>query len=289
MKKKLLSLFLLITLTGNLLTGCGNQHVGDQDPKESAQALEQTQIQVFIAASLHTVMTDLAEKFKESNPNIEILFNADSSGTLLTQIEEGFACDIFFSAAQKQMDSLEVDGLILDGTRKNVVNNKVVVIARKNADTKVKGIASLDKASSIALAGGSVPVGKYTRQALVNLQILDAVDDVSTIETSTIQDKLGVEISEQSNVSKVLEAVKEGSAEVGTTYYSDLYGYEEQIQVIEEVDQELTGDVIYPICLVKNDEASKAETDAARQFYEYVISDEAKPVFRQYYFDTNVE
>lgn len=289
MKKKLLSLFLLISLTVNLLTGCGNQRAEDQKPNESAQALEQTQIQVFIAASLHTVMTDLAEKFNESHPNIEILFNADSSGTLLTQIEEGFACDIFFSAAQKQMDALEADGLILDGTRKNVVNNKVVVIARKDADTSVQGITSLDKASSIALAGGSVPVGKYTRQALVNLKILDAVDDVSTIETSTIQDKLGVEISEQSNVSKVLEAVKEGSAEVGTTYYSDLYGYEEQIQVIEEVEQELTGDVIYPICLVKNDEASKTETDAARQFYEYVISDEAKPVFRQYYFDTNVE
>lgn len=292
MKRKMLSSLLLISLMGSMLIGCGNNQTENQKPVQSdepEQNAEETEIQVFIAASLNTVMTDLAGKFNETNPDIKIVFHADSSGTLVTQIEEGFACDLFFSAAQKQMDSLDTNGLIVEGTRKPVLNNKVVVIARKDTKTAVQGLATLDKASSIALAGGSVPVGKYTRQALVNLNMLDLIDDVSAIETRTIQDKLGVEISEQSNVSKVLEAVKEGSVEVGTTYYSDIYGYEDEIQVLEEVEQTLTGDVIYPICQVKNEEASEAETEAAKGFYEYVISDEAKAVFQQYYFDTDVE
>ena len=75
------------------------------------------------------------------------------------------------------MDQLEEDGLVVDGTRKNVVNNQVIVITRKDSKTKVKGLETLKDAKSIALAGGSVPVGKYTRQAFVNLGILDKVDN----------------------------------------------------------------------------------------------------------------
>ena len=61
---------------------------------------EKTEIQVFIAASLNTVMQDLAKQYNEQHPEVTITFNADSSGKLLTQIEEGYACDVFFSASQ---------------------------------------------------------------------------------------------------------------------------------------------------------------------------------------------
>ena len=117
-------------------------------------------------------MTELAKEYNEDHPEVKITFNADSSGTLLTQIEEGYECDLFFSAAQKQMDQLEADGLVVDGTRANVLNNQVVVISLKDSGTKVTGLENLKDAKSIALAGGSVPVGKYTRQALVNLGTL---------------------------------------------------------------------------------------------------------------------
>ena len=99
----------------------------------------------------------------------------------------------------------------------------------------------------------------------------------------------GVEISEQSNVSKVLAAVVEGSCEVGTTYYSDTYGYEDQLDILEKVSYDLTGNVIYPIAQVKNDQASDAQAAAAADFVEFVASDQMKPVFEGYYFDTNVE
>ena len=235
-------------------------------------------------------MTELAKEYNEDHPEVKITFNADSSGTLLTQIEEGYECDLFFSAAQKQMDQLEADGLVVDGTRANVLNNQVVVISLKDSGTKVTGLENLKDAKSIALAGGSVPVGKYTRQALVNLEILDKVDDVSTIPTETISEKLGgVEISEQDNVSKVLAAVVEGSCEVGTTYYSDTYGYEDELNILQTVSYDLTGNVIYPICRVENKEADDAKKKAADDFLAYVTSDDAKKIFDSYYFDTNVE
>ncbi len=286
MKKTKLVVIMILSMLVSILSGCtkSNSGSGSEETKQ-----EKVKVQVFLAASLNTVMEDLAKKYQEKNPNVELVFNADSSGKLLTQIEQGFACDIFFSAAQKQMNQLEADGLIVDGTKKNMVNNQVVVIARKDTDTKVEGLSTLNKAASIALADGSVPVGKYTREALMNLKVLDQTEDASSIETKTIQDKLGVEISEQSNVSKVLEAVKQGNCKVGTTYYSDTYGYENEIKILEKVNQDLTGSVIYPICQVKNDEASEAETKAAKEFYDYVCSDEAKTVFEKYYFDTNVK
>ena len=250
---------------------------------------EEVQVQVFVAASLKTVMTELENAYEKENPGVDILLSADSSGTLMTQIQEGHECDIFFSAAQKQMNTLEQDGFLVEGTRHNVVNNQVVVVKGKGVETAVTELVNIGKAESIALAAGSVPVGKYTRQAMVNLEMLPPAEDVSAITTAEIMEALGKEISEQGNVSKVLVAVAEGACEVGTTYYSDTYGYEDKVEILEFVDYELTGDVIYPVARVNNGEASEAQTEYAEGFLEYILSENAKAVFEKYYFDTNVE
>lgn len=297
---KKISVIVMGIIMAASLSACGSSKgVDSNEPLKSstestgAQNLEnedtvssETEIQVFIAASLSNVMQEVAEKYNEKNPNTTITFNADSSGTLLTQIEEGYACDVFFSAAQKQMNTLQDDGFVVDGTRHNVVNNQVCVIARNDSDTAVTGLSDISKAASIALADGSVPVGKYTREAMVNAGLLEKADDVSKITAKEVSDALGgVEISEQSNVSKVLAAVVEGSCEVGTTYYSDTYGYENDIKIIEKVPYDLTGDVIYPVAQIKNDEADDAEKAAAKDFVDYIISDEAQQIFAKYYFD----
>ena len=310
MKKKSVSMLLATAMVVFLFTGCGSKNNSTANTtKEETQteataeaaadesndttaddAGEETTITVFAAKSLNQVMEELITKFQETHPKVNVQGSYDSSGTLLTQIEEGYECDIFFSAAQKQMDQLEKDGLVVDGTRANVVNNQVVVVSLKDSGTKVTGLENLNEASSIALAGGSVPVGKYTRQALVNLGTLNKVDDVSTITTQEISDALGgVEISEQDNVSKVLSAVVEGSCEVGTTYYSDTYGYEDKLDILQKVSYDLTGNVIYPIACVQNDEADEAQNKAADDFIKFITSDAAKAVFDSYYFDTNVE
>lgn len=282
MKIRFLSGVLAVFMTGVLLAGCGNSQ---KETKET----EKTEIQVFIAASLNTVMTKLAEQYNQDHPEVKITYNADSSGTLLTQIQEGYACDIFFSAAEKQMDQLEADGLVVEGTREKIVNNQVVVVTLKDSGTKVTGLENIGEAESIALAGGSVPVGKYTRQALMNLGILDKVEDTAEITTKQVSEALGgVEISEQDNVSKVLSAVVEGSCEVGTTYYSDTYGYEDRLDILQTVGYDLTGNVIYPIAQVVNDEADEAQVKAAKDFLTFISSEEAKKVFKEYYFDTDV-
>lgn len=293
--KRLTAVAVVVAMAAGLIA-CGakeeetGSEMAEETQQEEVEEAEETEIQVFIAASLNTVMTELAEMYNEEHPEVKITYNADSSGTLLTQIEEGYECDIFFSAAQKQMDQLEEDGLVVDGTRANVVNNQVVVVTLKDSGTKVTGLENIGDAENIALAGGSVPVGKYTRQALVNLGILESVDDVSTITTEQVSEALGgVEISEQDNVSKVLAAVVEGSCEVGTTYYSDTYGYEDDLDILETVSYDLTGNVIYPIAQVFNEEADDAQTKAAEDFLKFILSDEAKAVFDAYYFDTNVE
>ena len=257
---------------------------------EKATEGEKTEVQVFVAASLKNVMEDLGAQYEKENPSVKLVFQADSSGKLLTQIQEGYACDVFFSAAQKQMDTLQEEGKLVEGTRQNVVNNQLCVITRKDSGTKVTGLETLKDAKSIALADGTVPVGRYTRKALVSLGILPEAEDLSKISTKEVSDALGgVEISEQSNVSKVLAAVVEGSSEVGTTYYSDTYGKDTDIEILEKVPYDLTGNVIYPISQVVNDEASEAEITEAKQFVEFVCSDAAKETFQKYYFDTNVE
>lgn len=263
-----------------------------ESAKESEKAAGdgQTEVQVFVAASLKNVMEELGEQYEKENPSVKLVFQADSSGKLLSQIQEGYACDVFFSAAQKQMDTLEEEGKLVEGTRKNVVNNQLCVIARKDSGTKVTGLETLKDAKSIALADGTVPVGRYTRKALVSLGILPEAEDLSKISTKDVSEALGgVEISEQSNVSKVLAAVAEGSSEVGTTYYSDTYGKEADIKILEKVPYDLSGNVIYPISQVVNDEASEAEITEAKKFIDFVCSDMAKETFQKYYFDTNVE
>jgi molybdate transport system substrate-binding protein len=277
------------------VTGCSSpasQASSKSTASESAAGTSQeadVELQVFIAASLNTVMTEIADQYQSEHPNVKITYNADSSGKLMTQIKEGYQCDLFFSAAQKQMDELEEGGFVVDGTRKNVVNNQLVVLTYKNSGTKVTDLTNLKDAKSLAIADGSVPAGRYTREALINLGILEKTDDPSNVSTMELSEALGsVSISEQSNVSKVLQAVREQSCEVGTTYYSDTYGMEDEVEVLQKVPYDLTGNIIYPIAQIQNEDADEAEQKAAQDFEDFVTSKSAKEIFEKYYFDPDV-
>lgn len=282
MKKKVLALMITMVMVF-ALTACGGSS------SEEATS-EKTTVNVFAAASLSAVMADFEASYEEANPNVDIVVNADSSGALLTQIQEGAPCDVFFSAAQKQMDELEGTDMVVEGTRTNVVNNQLVVVTQPDSETAVTGLADIAKAKSIALADGSVPVGKYTRQAMINLGLLAEVEDPATITTAEVSEQLGgVEISEQGNVSKVLAAVEEGSSEVGTTYLSDTIGHEDNIKILETVGYDVTGNIIYPVAQIVNQDADDAESAAAADFIAYITNDDAKALYQQYRFDTNVE
>jgi molybdate transport system substrate-binding protein len=293
MKQKCVCVLLSAAMAMTMFAGCGNnkdQAAGETEAA-AAEPFEATTVTVFAAKSLNTVMEELIAEYNKTQPNVSIVGSYDSSGILMTQIEEGAACDVFFSAAQKQMDQLQdQDGLVIDGTRHNVVNNQVCVVTYKGSGTAVTGLSDIGNAKSIALADGSVPVGKYTRQAMVNAGMLDKVDDVSQITTTEIQNALGgVDINECVNVGAVTSAVAEGSNEVGTVYYSDTYGFEDRLEILEKVSYNLTGNVIYPVAQIVNNEADELEQSAAEDFINFLVSDDAKTIFQKYYFDTDVE
>ena len=287
MSKKLLIALLTLAMAV-VFAGCGSSDSGDASD-DSASA-EKAEVKVFAAASMQASLQELESTFEEANPDVDILLNCDSSGTLMTQIEEGAPCDIFFSAGQKQMDELQDKGFVIDGTRQNVLNNQLVVITQPDSETAVTGLENLKDAKSIAMADGSVPVGKYTRQALMNLGILEETDDPSTYTTQQVSDALGgVEISEQGNVSKVLTAVEEGSCEVGTVYLSDTYGHENNVKILETVSYDVTGNIIYPVARITNQDATDAENTAADAFLDYITNADAKALYDTHLFDTNVE
>jgi len=257
-------------------------------PEPIAAPLEAADVQLFIAASLEGAFKEIIPLYNATQPNVTITYNADSSGTLLTQVQEGFACDIFFSAAVSQVKTLEEEGYMIAGSRVDLLANKLALITRKGSGTVVTGFADLAKAKSIALADGSVPAGKYTRQLLINLGVLDGAKEAKDYTAADVSAALGgVEINECSNVSKVKEAVKEGSNEVGTVYYSDAYSVKDDVDILEVADTALTGDILYPVCRVNNAEATAAETAAADDFLAFLQTDAVKAIFEQYMFIIN--
>ena len=259
---------------------------------DEASPLEETEIIVFAAKSLNTVLDEsIIPAYHELQPNVKITPSYDSSGTLMTQIEEGASCDVFFSAAQKQMNELEEKGLVVDGTRNDIVNNQVCVVTYDGSGTKVTGLENLADAASMALADGSVPVGKYTREALIAAGLVpeDGNGDNSAITTQEVSEALdGLEINECANVGAVAAAVAEGANEVGTVYYSDTYGLEDRLIILEKVPYDLTGNVIYPAAQIVNEDADDAEEAAAADFAAFLTSDTAKAIFDSYYFDTDL-
>lgn len=233
------------------------------------------EVYAFIAASLNNAMEEIQKDFNETYPDVEILFNADSSGTLQTQIEEGARCDIFFSAATKQMDALVGEGLAQKDSVVDLLQNKVVLIKPKDGETKVTGFENITDAANLALAGESVPVGQYSREIFENLGIMDEVNQM--------------EINEGKNVTDVLASVSEGSNEVGIVYATDAASVADSVDIIAEAPEgSLETPVLYPVGLVEDKEASEDDTAAAEAFLEYLQSDEAIAVFEKYGFASYV-
>lgn len=229
------------------------------------------EVNTFIAASLSNAMEEIQKDFNETYPDVEILYNADSSGTLQTQIEEGARCDIFFSASDKQMNALVDENLAKKDTVEDILENKVVLIKPKDGETKVTGFENITDAANIALAGDSVPVGQYAREIFDNLGITDEVNKM--------------EINEGKNVSEVLAAVSEGSNEIGIVYATDAASVADKVDVIAEAPADvLKTPVLYPVGLIEDKEASEDDTAAAEAFLEYIKSDDAMKVFEKYGF-----
>ena len=262
MKKKILT----VMLAGVMAAGISAGSVQAATTEDASGDLY-----VFIAASLANAMDEIQKDFNEEYSDVNILFNADSSGTLQTQIEEGSRCDIFFSAATKQMDALVDEELAKKDSVVDLLENKVVLIKPKDGETKVTGFENITDAKNIALAGENVPVGQYSREIFKNLGIEDDVNKM--------------EINEGKNVTDVLASVSEGSNEIGIVYATDATSVADKVDVIAEAPEgSLETPVLYPVGLTVDAEASDEEAAAADAFLEYLQTDDAMKVFEEYGF-----
>jgi len=243
---------------------------GEEESTQAQTESEDVELTLFIAASLANVMEEIQGMYAEVAPNVTLIFNADSSGTLQTQIEEGATCDIFFSAATKQMTALQESGYVVEDTVINLLENQVVLIKAAGAETQVTGFEDITNASSLALAGEDVPVGSYAREIFTSL--------------GNIDDVMAMEINEGANVTAVLTAVSEMSNEIGVVYATDAASMSDTVEVIATAPEGSLSPAVYPVGQIANAEATQAGLDATIAFLEYLTTDEVLKVFENYGF-----
>ena len=193
---------------------------------------------------------------------MELVFNFDSSGTLKTQIEEGADCDLFLSAAQKQMNALQDEDLINTGTRIDLLENKVVLAVPEGNPADIQSFEDIgtDLCKRIALGNEDVPVGSYSVEILTNLGILDELES-------------GNKITYGSNVKEVTTQVKEAAADCGIVYATDAFSA--GLETVDQATAEECGPVIYPAALT----ASTEHADEAQAFLDYLTTDDAAAIF----------
>ena len=278
MKRRALILGSLALSASLLLSACGGSAASSQAASASSEAVassaaasseasgESVQLTVFAAASLTETLNEIAEQYKTVAPNVELVFNFDSSGTLKTQIEEGADCDLFLSAAQKQMNALQEEDLINTNTRVDLLENKVVLCVPENGD---KGIDSFDslaehlKAGDILFCMGNsdVPVGQYTQKILAYY----ALDEEALAAAGVI--------TYGSNVKEVTTQITEASVDAGVVYCTDAYSA--GLTPVDEATKEMCGQVIYPAAVLK----AAPNAEAAKEFLAYLQTDKAMTVF----------
>jgi len=270
MLKKLLLLTLALCLVLSL-AACGGASNADStetpDTTETPGATETPEvtpgepvtINVFAAASMTETIDQIIELYKEVAPNVTVVPTYDSSGTLLTQIQEGAEADVFISAAQKQMNTLEEEDALLADTRFNLVENKVVLVVPDGNPGNITSFEDAAKSKSIALGNADVPVGAYSEEIFTNMGVWETVSANATLGT---------------NVKQVTTWVKEGTVDCGVVYATDAFSAELTI-VADAPEGTLKTPVIYPAAVLK----ASANQDAATAFLDYLQTDDATAVF----------
>lgn len=277
---KFKTIFAKMTACSLMLTalfGCG-QASQTADGAQDTQSAQTTELTVFAAASMTETLNRIAEDYRTVDPNVSLTFNFASSGDLLSQIKEGADCDVFISAAPKQMNALDgslkddadknPDGLdeLLDGTRIDLLENKVVLAVPEG---NPKGIESFDKLADrlgagevfLAIGNSDVPVGQYTQKIFAHY----GLDEQSLADAGVL--------TYGSNVKEVTTQVSEGAVDCGIIYATDAYSA--GLESVDEATADMCGQVIYPAAVLRN----SAHPDEAKAFLDYLTGEDAGKVF----------
>lgn len=258
--KKLFTLMAVCLLA--LASGCGGQS------QSTTAAKEPVELHVSAAASLTDVMNEIGKAYEEEHPDVKVVFNYGSSGALQQAIENGGTADLFFSAAQKQMDALDKKGLLKEGTRKDLLQNEVVLIVPKDSDKDITSFDQLtsDKLQHIALGEPKgVPVGQYSEEILTKLGLLDDIRAKAVYG---------------SDVRQVLAWVASGEADAGLVYATDA-AVEPSVRVVATAPAGTHKPIIYPAAVLKGTK----HLDTAKDFLAFVSNDKNKERFAKYGFE----
>lgn len=240
--------------------------VGVQVFLPAINAQGKVQIIVSAAASLTDAMKDIEPLYRRSRPNVTIRYNFASSGALQQQIENGAPVDVFISAADKQMDALQKKGLVVAGTRRNLLTNRMVLVVPKNL-SGVNGLRSLTSNSVRRIAIGnprSVPAGQYAEEVLKKAGLWNSVRSKFVLAN---------------NVRQVLQFVEAGNAQAGLVYTTDAKT-SNQVKVVQTVPANLHSAIVYPMAVMK----TSRNQAAARAFAQFLSSNTARKVFNKYGF-----
>ena len=275
--KKILVLLLVGVLSISLLVGCTNKPAEDEkkpdtekqvtDKPVSQEPEEETELLISAAASMTDVLNEIAQMYNSVDPSTKLIYTFGSSGALQTQIEEGAPVDIFMSAAQKQMTALEEKDLIIKETNKTLLVNKVVLIIPVNSDLALTSFEDLNKDDVKKIGLGdpaSVPVGQYSEEILINLNILEEIKPKSVYG---------------SDVRTVLTWVESGEVDCGIVYATDASSTD-KVKVVTQAPEGSHKEVTYPVAVIKDSK----NVDKAKAFLDYLSTDEAAEVFVKYGF-----
>ena len=278
---KFLAVVLAIGMIACCMSACGGTETKETTEETEAEPQEEAEPQdliVFAAASMTETLTELGDKYMADHPEINIIYTFDSSGTLKTQIEEGADCDIFISAAQKQMDALDAtadaekntDGLdfVDSDTRFDILENKVVLVVPEGNPKNINSFDDMKaglEGGSIKMAMGNedVPVGQYTQKILA----FYGLDEAALAQAGSI--------TYGTNVKEVTTQVAEGTVDCGVIYATDAYSA--GMDPVDTATEEMCGKTIYPAAILKG----TSDKEAAQAFLDFLQEDDSKKVFEK--------
>lgn len=251
--------FIMLCLIISLIAGCGSEN--------KDKTIKQEEIYILAAASMTDAIQEIGANYEKEHKNIKLVYNFGSSGTLQTQIEQGAPADVFISAAQKQMNVLDQKDLLDKSTRKDLVENKIVLIVPKESNLKIDSFSDLasDKVTKIALGEPkAVPVGQYSEEIFSNLNILDNVKSKAVYA---------------SDVRQVLSWVETGEVDCGLVYATDA-AISDKVKVLFEAPSDTHKPIIYPVAMLK----ASSHQEEAKDFINYLTNNESKTILEKYGF-----
>ena len=259
MKKLFVLAAAMLALLG---TGCGSEQAVTEKKAEPVE------LHVAAAASLTDVMQEIAAAYEKAHPEVKVVFNFGSSGALQQAIENGGQTDLFFSAAQKQMNALEKDGLLAENTRKDLLVNELVLIVPADGGKPLQDFQQLTEAAVQHIALGEpkgVPVGQYAEEVFTHMGILESVKAKAVYG---------------SDVRQVLSWVESGDADCGVVYATDA-AVSKKVKVAAKAPAGSHKPIVYPAAVLKESK----HMDNAKDFLSFVSNEDNKKIFAKYGFE----